>query len=175
MTNNEEADRDSETVISIRTAELAVAVLVFAFGALFMYGSYILGIGWGQEGPEAGYFPFYVDLIICVCAVVVFFQVLRAPRGGKLETAFVERAQARRVLQVFIPLVVFLIGVQLIGIYIAGALYIIGFMRWVGKFPWWRCVLTGLITMVLFFIVFEAWFLVPLYKGMWDFTSWTGY
>lgn len=175
MANIEETDRDSETIVTIRTAELAVAALVFAFGALFMYGSYVLGIGWGAEGPEAGYFPFYVDLIICISAAIVFIQVLRAPRGGNLEEAFVERAQLKRVLQVLIPVAIFVIGIQLIGIYISGALYIIGFMRWIGKFPWWRCILTGVITMVLFFVVFEAWFLVPLYKGMWDLTSWTGY
>jgi hypothetical protein len=175
MANNEETARDSETIVTMRTAELAVAALVFAFGALFMYGSYILGIGWAAEGPQAGYFPFYVDLIICLSAVVVFVQVLRAPRGGNLEEAFVERAQLKRVLQVLIPALFFVLGIQLIGIYISGAIYITGFMRFIGKFPWWRSVLTGVVTMVIFFIVFEAWFLVPLYKGMWDLTSWTGY
>ncbi len=175
MANNEETDRDSETVVTMRTAELGVAILVFAFGALFMYGSYVLGIGWGAEGPQAGYFPFYVDLIICVSAVVVFFQVLRAPRGGKLEEAFVERAQLKRVLQVLIPAALFVLGIQLIGIYVSGIIYIAGFMRFIGKFPWWRSILTAVVTMVVFFVVFEAWFLVPLYKGMWDLTSWTGY
>jgi hypothetical protein len=175
MANIEETDRDSETIVTIRTAELVVAALVFAFGALFMYGSYILGIGWGVEGPQAGYFPFYVDLIICISAVIVFIQVLRTPRGGNLEEAFVERAQLKRVLQVLIPAGLFVLGIQLIGIYIAGAIYIIGFMRFIGKFPWWRSALTGILTMVIFFIVFEAWFLVPLYKGMWDLTAWTGY
>ncbi|HET8608679.1 MAG TPA: tripartite tricarboxylate transporter TctB family protein [Burkholderiales bacterium] len=175
MANNEETGRDSETIVTIRTAEMAVAALVFAFGALFMYGSYILGIGWGAEGPQAGYFPFYVDLIICISAVIIFIQVLRAPRGGNLEEAFVERGQLKRVLQVLIPAGLFILGIQLIGIYISGAIYIIGFMRFIGRFPWWRSVLTGVLTMVVFFVVFEAWFLVPLYKGMWDLTAWTGY
>jgi hypothetical protein len=28
---------------------------------------------------------------------------------------------------------------------------------------------------VAFFFMFEVWFQVPLYKGTWDLTSWTGY
>ena len=43
-----------------RTAELAVAAFFFLLGAIVIYDSVRLGAKWGADGPQAGYFPFYI-------------------------------------------------------------------------------------------------------------------
>jgi hypothetical protein len=38
-------------------------------------------------------------------------------------------------------------------------------MRWLGKYPWWKVVAVSVITVVVFYVIFEIWFKVPLPKG----------
>lgn len=172
-------DDDVETgehrsLISVRAAEIIVAIVVLLFGATFLVDSYRIGFGWGIEGPQSGFFPFYVSLIIVVSSIAILVSALRS-RGEKARAAFVERGQMVQVMKVLIPAALFVLGVQLIGIYVSSIIYIVGFMRWVGKYPWWRSALIGVVIVVLFFFMFEVWFQVPLYKGHWDLTAWTGY
>ena len=165
---------DSRSVVSTRTMEAAVAALLFLFGATFLYQSYRLGFGWATEGPQSGFFPFYVSLIICVCSLAVFVNALRG-KAGSSDEAFVERGQLKKVLQVLIPAAIYVLGVHLIGIYVASVVYIALFMRFLGDYSWVKSVLIAVIIIVAFFFMFEVWFQVPLYKGVWDLTGWTGY
>jgi hypothetical protein len=167
-------DNDARSVISTRKMEAIVAALLFLFGATFVYQSYRLGFRWAIEGPQSGFFPFYVALIICGGSLVVLVNALRG-RAGSDEQPFVERGQLKKVLSVLIPAAIFVLGVQLIGIYVAAAIYIALFMRFLGQYGWVRSVAIAVIICVLFFFMFEIWFQVPLYKGMWDLTGWTGY
>lgn len=175
MQQNDEADRDSESVVTYRTVEYIVAAVVLAASILFMYGSYVVGIGWGIVGPQSGWYPFYVTLIIALCSIGTIVKTLRAPRGGKLEQTFVERGQLKRVLLVLIPAALFVLGMELIGIYYAGTIYIALFMRYIGKYPWWRAWLIAIVINIIFFMMFEIWFAVPLYRGIYHFYGWTGY
>ncbi|HET9668634.1 MAG TPA: tripartite tricarboxylate transporter TctB family protein [Casimicrobiaceae bacterium] len=165
---------DGRSVVSTRTMEAVVAALLFAFGATFLYQSYELGFQWAVEGPQSGFFPFYVSLIICLSSLVVFVNALRG-KAGRTDEAFVERGQLRQVLAVLIPAAIYVLGVQLIGIYVASVVYIGLFMRFLGHYSWLKSLLIAVIITVVFFFMFEIWFQVPLYKGIWDATSWTGY
>jgi len=167
-------DPDGRPLASTRTVEAVVAALLLLFGAVFAYTSYKLGFRWAIEGPQSGFFPFYVSLIICAGSAMILFHALRGrdPKGAE---AFVERGQFRQVLHVLIPAGVFVLGIQLIGIYVASVIYIVVFMRWLGKYSLVKSVLLSLAIIIVFFFMFEVWFQVPLYKGLWDLTSWTGY
>ena len=147
-----------------KSAELAVAALFFVFGAIVIYDSLRLGSGWDSNGPKPGYFPFYIGLLICVSAAVNFVRGLLL-KADKNKT-FVERGQLKLVLMVLIPTAIFAAAVTWIGIYTAGALFIAFFMRWLGKYAWWKVVAVSLGTVVVFYVVFEIWFKVPLPKGI---------
>jgi putative tricarboxylic transport membrane protein len=142
-----------------------VAALFFIFGAIVIYDSVRLGFGWQEvHGPRPGYFPFYIGLLICISAVVNFVRaVLLAPEKNK---AFVQRGQLKLVLTVLIPTAIFAAAVTWIGIYASAVLFIAFFMRWLGKYPWWKAAATSLATAVVFYVVFEIWFKVPLPKGI---------
>ena len=165
---------DSRSVVSTRRMEAVVAALLFVFGAVVMFQSYKLGFRWGIEGPQSGFFPFYVALIICGASATIVIGALRG-RMGKDDASFVERGQLRQVLSVLIPAAVYILGIQLIGIYVASAIYISLFMRLLGKYSWAKSVALGVGICVLFFFMFEVWFQVPLYKGHFDLTGWTGF
>jgi len=72
-----------------RSAEIAMAALFLAAGALVVYDSVRLGIGWADDGPRAGYFPFYVGLLICLSTLGIFAQAVFS-RGEKRDEVFVE-------------------------------------------------------------------------------------
>ena len=163
----------SETVVSTSAIELVVAAILLAFGIVVAYGSYQLGSGWTTDGPGAGYFPFYVGLLICIAGIGVFVQTLLAK--NKRDDAFVDREQLQRVQSVFIPAVAYVGAVQVFGLYVASAAYITLFMVFLGKYKWLKSIVISLAVIVLFFLMFEVWFKVPLYKGSIDLLSFLGY
>jgi len=158
-------DKDSTTGagISMRATELVVAALLFVAGAVVVYDSYRLGSKWGSDGPQSGYFPFYIGLLICISSVINFAQALMARRMDP--EIFVAWGPFKLVLTVLIPAAVYVLGVKYIGIYLASAIYIAIFMAWLGKYSWLRSIAVGVAVNVSFFLMFEVWFKVPLYKG----------
>ena len=155
------------------TVEAVVAVCVLALGLLIMYGSRNLGSEWTSDGPGAGYFPFYIGLILCISSVGIFIQALfgKAKNTG----AFVDHVQLRRVLQVFIPALIYVGAVQLLGIYVASAVYIALFMVYLGEFSWLKSSVAAVFINVVFFLMFEVWFKVPLFKGTLNPLAFLGY
>ena len=148
---------------SVRTMEMAVAVFVFAFGALVVYDSMRLGAKWAEDGPQAGYFPFYIGLILCFASAVTFAGALR--NRALAAKAFVGRGQLRLIMAVLVPLIIYVALIRFLGIYIASIAFIGWFMRRLGGYSWFKTVAISLLTMLAFFMMFEVWFKVPLSKG----------
>ncbi len=155
---------DHRAAVSNRTMEIAVAVALLVVGLVVAGDSARLGARWGDDGPQSGYFPFYVGMIIAVSAAVILVQALRGrtPNG---RGAFVERGQLRLVLSVLVPAVAYVVVIQMFGLYLASAIYIAGFMVWLGGYAWPKSAALGIATSVAVFLLFEVWFQVPLYKG----------
>ena len=161
---------EDRPAFSRKSAELVVAALFLALGLLVISDSVRLGASWGADGPRPGYFPFYVGLIITVSAVMNVVHALMARAAGA--KPFVLLGQLRAVLSVLVPSALYVAAVSWIGIYVASILFIGFFMRWLGRYAWWKVVLVSVSTMVVFFCVFELWFKVPLPKGPVE--SWLG-
>jgi len=153
---------DNRALVSTRAMEAGVAASTFALGALIVYDAVRLGHGWADDGPRAGYFPFYIGVILCACSAVSFFQGLRASFG---ERAFVERGQAKQILAILLPSLAYVIAVALAGIYVTSAVFIGAFMAWKGRFAAPKCIAVGAGVSVGLFLMFEIWFKVPLPKG----------
>jgi hypothetical protein len=147
----------------MRTAEVVTAAGFFALGAVVVYDSVRLGMGWREDGPQAGYFPFYIGLIICISSLVNLVVALIA--AAKKNPAFVEVGQLKLVLSVLVPTAVYVGLIGWLGIYVASALFVALFMRWLGKYAWWKVAAVSIGNSVVFFLIFEVWFKIPLPKG----------
>jgi putative tricarboxylic transport membrane protein len=158
---------DKKSVASTRAAEIVMAALFLAFGALVMWDTRRLGASWGDDGPQAGYFPFYIGLFIVVSSVANIFRALNL--GEKGRSPFVEWGQLRMVLLVMAPTVVYVACIVnpwfSLGIYLASAIYIAFFMWYLGKYRWQKIAPVSIGVVVFFFLMFEIWFKVPLPKG----------
>lgn len=159
----EQKDESTRVVARVVTVDLVVALIIVALGALVVFESYRLGSSWGSDGPQAGYFPFYIGLLICISGAVVAAQCW--PRFRSDTKVFVERGQLKQVMIVLLPTVAYVLSVQLIGMYVSAMVFIGLFMRFVGRYGWLRSGLVGMSVSVIAFLLFEVWFQIPLPKG----------
>ena len=145
-----------------RVVEIGVALLTLAFGAIVVAGSLQVGINWGVEGPKAGFFPFYIGVIIVGGSA---YNLTRIFADGNPDKLFASWGQLRQVLSVVIPSTVYVVLVPLLGIYVSSALLLAVFMRWLGRYRWDLVIAIAVAVPVIFYFMFELWFLVPLPKG----------
>jgi putative tricarboxylic transport membrane protein len=157
---------DSETssdAIGSRWPELIVAAVLMALAVLVIVDSVRAGIGWADDGPRSGYFPFYIGLLLLASSATVLVKALL--RWRRADEVFAERAQIGMVLAVLVPMLIYVGGIAVLGIYAASLLLIGYFMRRHGKFGWVATSAVAVGVPLFFFLVFERWFLVPLPKG----------
>lgn len=161
------------TGISTHIVEAVVALCILAMGIVVIVGSRALGSGWTSDGPGSGYFPFYIGVLLCISGLGVAYQALFGE--NKNTTVFVDRVQIRRVLSVLLPALVYVGAVQFLGLYVASAVYVALFMVILGKYSWLKSAIVSVAVVVLFFLMFEVWFKVPLFKGQFDPLRFLGY
>ena len=156
--------RTDRPVASRRSAELAVAAVLFILGAVVMIDSVRVGIRWVEDGPQAGYFPFYVGLLLCLASLWnlarCFFWDEAAARRS-----FVGVKALKLILSMLLPTIVYVVLIGWIGFYVASILFIGLFMIWLGKYSWLRSGVVATSVSIATFLLFEIWFRVPLPKG----------
>lgn len=173
MEPQEKKATESRSGIATNIVEAVIALAILIMGLVVVFGSRALGSGWTSDGPGAGYFPFYIGIILCISGAGTLYQSLFGK--SKNTEVFVDGEQIKRVLSVFVPACVYVLAVQFIGLYVASAIYIALFMIILGKFSPVKSVVTALAVTVLFFFMFEVWFKVPLFKGQFDPLHFLGY
>jgi putative tricarboxylic transport membrane protein len=162
----EEAQQPAESpaVASNRSVDIAVSVLLLAFAGLLAFDNWRTGMSWDATGPQAGYFPFYLSMILAGASIYGIVKELAARRASASEP-FVRREQLGRVLQVLVPTIAFCVLMQWLGLYVASFLLIAGFMIAVGRIAAWKSVLTATIFSIAMFVTFEIAFDVIMPKG----------
>ena len=159
--------QQDKAVGTVRLWEVIVAVCFLAFGGVVAWDSHRLGSSWGSDGPQAGYFPFYIGVIIIASALVNLYFALRSGEAGR--KTFVEWGQLKLILAVMLPSIVYVALIENpwygMGIYVPSALFIAVYMRVLGKYHWFKIAAVSVGVMVAFFLAFEIWFQVPLPKG----------
>lgn len=150
-----------ESAVSTRTLEIVTAIFFLLIGSVVMWDSSRIGAGWGADGPQSGYFPYYIGLLMNIASVA---NLLLAWKAGNAES-FVSRPQIKLVMAIFLPCLVYVAVMQWLGLYVASVVFIATFMRWQGKFGLLKSIATATGVVVVLFLMFEIWFKVPLIKG----------
>ena len=150
--------------IATRWVELVVALVFVLAGVIVIVDSLRVGITWAEDGPRAGYFPFYIGCLLTFAGLFVAVETLL--RWKKIGNAtFVSRERLKPVLLMLFPSIAFVVAIAWLGIYVAAFLYIGAFMLWQGKYGWFPALAVSAGLPIVLFLVFEKWFLVPLPKG----------
>jgi hypothetical protein len=154
---------NSPAVTSNGVVDAAVSLLLLAVAITLGWDNWRTGAGWDATGPEPGYFPFYLSVVLGGASLYGLFAAALSHREAS-ET-FVTRAQLRRVMAVFVPTLLFCLATQFLGLYVASFLLISGFMRFVGKIAVWKSLLTAFIFTAAMFVTFDIAFDVIMPKG----------
>jgi hypothetical protein len=153
----------------MRSADRVTAAILMLVGAVVLYDAVRLGFGWGTDGPQSGFFPFWLAVILLLTCSLLLVQTV-ATSGGR---PFVTRTQLAPVAKVLVPAAAMVAATHVLGLYVAAAVYLGFYMRWVGRHSWSAVVLLAVGIPLVTFVIFEQWFLVPLPKGPVE--AWLGY
>jgi hypothetical protein len=154
---------DSPAVTSTRAVDVAVSLLLVALAATLGFDNWRTGIDWDSTGPQAGYFPFYLSVILAGASLYGLVSAYLA--RNEVSQTFVTRAQLRRVMAVFVPTLLFCLATQFLGLYVASFILIAAFMRMVGKIALWKSLLTAFLFTAIMFVTFDIAFDVIMPKG----------
>lgn len=149
-------------VVGTRSVDVVVSILLLAFACLLGWDSWRIGASWASDGPQAGYFPFYLSVVMGLAAIWgLISQLLKRGISG----AFVNSEQFGRVLKVLVPTIAFCLATQFIGIYVSSFLLVAGFMWWVGSLSPLTSLITAAVFTTAMFVTFEIAFHVIMPKG----------
>jgi hypothetical protein len=171
--SHETSEGEGKVLATTASADAVVAALLTVVGIVVMIEARRLGASWTTDGPGAGYFPFYIGLILAVGGIGILYQSLLSKNADR--RPFVNAVQLRQVGSVLVPSAAYVGLIMVLGQYVASAIFLAAFMVWIGKYSWIKSALLGVGANALFFTMFEVWFKVPLYKGALNPLGFLGY
>jgi len=151
----------------MRKADIVVALLLMSVGIVVIVDSVRLGFQWGMNGPESGFFPFYLGAGTIVCGLLVLRKVAAQYKKEGAGKRLMPEGALNSILWVLVPATVMIAMTELVGLHIAAALYMVFYMRAVGKIRWTTTILVGILVPISLYIAFDKLFLVPLPQGLW--------
>jgi len=153
----------------MRAADVTTALILIAGGALVIWDSLRIGIGWSTDGPKSGFFPFWLAVLLIGASLGIIWRALQQQSSRP----FVTLEQLRPVLDVLWPATACVLLMHWLGLYLSSALYMGFYMRRFGRYSWLAVVVVSMVFAVSVFLIFEIWFLVPMPKGPVE--AWLGY
>jgi putative tricarboxylic transport membrane protein len=154
--------------MTVRTAELLMAIVLAFLSVAFMVKSAELSIGWVPgRGPGAGAWPFWLSAGMLAASLVTLFRWFRGvtPESRSSEL-FMSRSAVSIVGTAVAALTGLLIGIQVIGIYFSLILFLVFFVRITGRHSWPTTLGIALLTPVFIFCLFEWALTIPLPKAL---------
>jgi hypothetical protein len=153
----------------MRKANLGVAIFLFVLGAIVMYDAVRLGWRWDPGfGPGAGYLPFYLSLGVLICTgIFIVKQVIQLSKIGIVgDKRLIQEGGLKPILWVLLPSTAMVILISIIGLHFAAFVFLLFYMRVVGKIGWLECALVSILMPIGLYVVFDRLFLIPLPDGM---------
>jgi putative tricarboxylic transport membrane protein len=150
----------------MRKADIVLALLLFVLAVLVAWESLKLDIGWGLNGPEGGFFPFWLAVGLAICGLVILARAVRSTAPA-LRQPLVRPGGWVPILKVSLPALAMVTLTEMIGLYPAAALYIGFYMRWIGRHHWLLVLTVSLGVPLGSYVIFDKWFLIPMPKGWW--------
>ncbi|MGI9523729.1 MAG: tripartite tricarboxylate transporter TctB family protein [Hyphomicrobiaceae bacterium] len=160
--------------MSVRTAELLMAIFMAVLSTYFMWEAARLPIGWDpDEGPGGGFWPFWLSLIMLVCCGWIFVNWIRRTTAvSQNETPFFSPGVVTDVgvviLALFVTIALFdgLGPIPGIGVYGALPLFLLFYLKVIGRHSWFATLLTMILIPVSTFLFFEIALKITLPKGI---------
>lgn len=151
----------------MRRAELVLALVMGLVSAGLMWKSAELPIGWiPDEGPGGGAFPFWLSAGMLVCCIWILVRWVRRPTGPAADTSPFLAPETRNQMIVVTAALAAMIGlIHIIGIYGSVPLFLIFYLRLLGRHGWLLTGAFAVATPIVTFFFFEVALRITLPKG----------
>lgn len=152
----------------MRVAEYVTAGVLALFSLYLMWEAASLPIGWeAEKGPGSGAFPFWLSLGMLICCAIV---AIRTMRGSTPESRSSEPFMDKVTLKIFATVTLSIGGmlgaIHFIGFYGAIPLFLIFYLRFVGRHSWRLTIILAVATPIVTFFFFEVGMRILLPKGV---------
>jgi hypothetical protein len=143
--------------------ELGLALTLLLLSGLVIERSVDLNIGWGPNGPDAGFLPFWLALFMAAGTLVV---IVKEVHQHSSQTAFLPgREEMWAIIRLMLSFVGFAVLLPYLGIYITSALYLGLFSWFVGKHRWYVALAVAILIPVALFFALDEGFRLLLPKS----------
>lgn len=146
-------------------ADRVIAIAIMALSAYFMWHAVELPIGWNgmTGGPGGGAFPFWLSLIMMLCAGAI---LLRSLKEEPTDQRFFDGVMLGSVIAVVIALFVTIALIPVVGAYVAIPLFVFWYIKIFGGHSWFLTACLTIGTPVFLFFFFEVTLKILLPKGV---------
>jgi hypothetical protein len=148
----------------MRGADRITAALLLAFSVAFSAGALKSYQWWGSGGPGPAFLPFWLGLVMGALALMLLIRSWRDPDPGE---AWMLRGEGLRQMLVVLGITIaFVALLNVLGMVIGTAAYLIVLVRYLGRHPWWMTAAIGFGAAFTNWLVFVRWLRVPMPEGM---------
>lgn len=154
----------------MRRYQVATAAVLIGIAAVAMFdtrsGALPDASGGAPGGLKGGWYPFWSAALASLALLIVVYRTLTTPQPT--QGVFTGREGVMSVLALVLPMIALVVLMdRLLGIYIAGGLYLAWFGRAIGRYRWHWVALSAVGIPVILYFVFESFFRVALPKSIW--------
>lgn len=151
----------------MRRAEFVTAILMAAFSVYLMWKSAELPVTWiAGEGPGGGAFPFWLAAVMLGCCVWILINWYRRTSPPSQSTEPFMDPYARRMFLLVAGGVAVMVGlVHVVGMYGAIPLFLIYYVRFIGRHSWRVTAAIAAAAPVIIFFFFDVSLRIVLPKG----------
>jgi hypothetical protein len=152
----------------MRNGEILIAGILALFSVYLMVKSAELPIGYvSGRGPGGGAWPFWLSGIMLVCCGVIALNWWRRTSPpSRSEEPFLDNHGWRMVGLVGGGLIVFVALIEIISMYGAIAVFLLYYLRFLGRHSWALSLVIALATPLIFFFFFEGAMRITMPTGM---------
>lgn len=152
----------------MRKAELVMAIVMGIFSLYLMWKSAELPIGWiSGEGPGGGAWPFWLSAIMAICCgMIIYNWFRRTSPPSQSDEVYMDKGTLIAVGLVAASLIVTVALFYVIGVYGALPLFMIFYVRYLGKHSWSKTAIMATITPIATFFFFDIALKITLPKGL---------
>ena len=152
--------------MTVRTAELVMAIVTILCSIALMVKSAELNIGWIEDrGPGSGAWPFWLSCGMLLASVATLARwFLRMTPESRSHEPYITKDNAIVVGISVAAILVLLLATHLVGLYAALFLFLLFYLKFVGRHSW---TVSGALTLgipIFIFCLFEWALKIPLPK-----------
>jgi len=152
----------------MRQGEISLAGLLALFSLYLMWKSAELPIGYIRgQGPGGGFWPFWLSFgMLLSCGAIAWNWWRGTSPAAQSDEPLMDDFGWRTIIFVGGGIVAFVALINVVSMYGAIALFLLYYLRFLGRHSWWLTLAISTVLPVALFFFFEAAMLISMPQGM---------